>query len=74
MYPKTQEEIEYMSKIPYSSAIGSLMYAMVCTRLDIAHAVGVVSRYMNHPGKENWKEVQWILRYMRGATCHALCF
>ena len=43
MYPETHEEIDYMSMIPYSSAIGSLIYAMVCTRPDIAHAVGVVS-------------------------------
>ena len=62
-----------MSRIPYSSAVGSLMYAMVCTRPDIAHVVGVVSRYMNNPGKENWKSVQWILRYLRGTTSHALC-
>ena len=58
MCPKTQEEIDYMSKVPYSSAIGSLMYAMVCTRPDIAHAMGVVSRYMNNPGKENWMAVK----------------
>ena len=57
MCPETQEEIYYMSKIPYSSAVGSLMYAMVCTRHDIAHAVGVVSMYMNNPGKEHWKAI-----------------
>ena len=50
------------------------MYAMVCTRPDIAHAVGIVSRYMNNPGKDHWKEVQWILKYLRGSTSHALCF
>eukprot|EP00253_Pinus_taeda_P034205 PITA_34205 len=44
MCPKTQEYVDYMSKVPYASAVGSLMYAMVCTRPDIAHAVGVVSR------------------------------
>ena len=38
MCPKTQEEIDYMSKVPYSSVVGSLMYAMVCTRPYIAHA------------------------------------
>jgi hypothetical protein len=43
---KTQEEEDKMSKIPYVSTIGSLMYAMVCTRPNILHAVGVVSRYM----------------------------
>ena len=51
MCPKTQEDMDYMSKVPYASAVGSLMYAMVCTRPDIAHAVGVVSRYMKNPGK-----------------------
>jgi hypothetical protein len=30
------------------------MYAMVCTRLDITHVVGVLSRYMSKLGKEHW--------------------
>ena len=50
------------------------MYAMGCTRPDIAHVVRFVSRYMNNPGKEHQKEVQWILRYLRGTTSHALFF
>ena len=50
------------------------MYSMVCTRPDIAHAMGVVSRYMNNPGKEDCKVVLWILRYLIGTTSHALCF
>ncbi|KAI4331921.1 hypothetical protein L6164_016867 [Bauhinia variegata] len=62
--PKTKEEEEYMSKVPYSNAVGSLMYAMVCTRPDISHAVGIVSRYMHNPGKEHWQAVKWILRYI----------
>jgi hypothetical protein len=74
MCPKTQGEIEYMSRVPYSSTVGSLMYAMVCTRPDITHAVGVVSRYMNDPGKEHWEVVKWILKYLRGIPTHALCF
>ena len=53
MCPKTQEEEDNMSKVPYASAVGSLMYAMVCTRPNIAHTVGVVSRYMSHPGIEH---------------------
>ena len=74
MCPKTEEEIEYMSKVPYSSAVGNLMYAMVCTRPDIAHAMGVMRRYMKYTSKEHWKAVQWILRYLIGTTSHALCF
>jgi hypothetical protein len=74
IYPKTQEEIEYMSRVHYSSTVGSLMYVMVCTRPDIAHAVGVVRKYMNNPGKEHWEVVKWILGYLRGIYTHALCF
>ena len=58
MCPKTQEEIEYMPRVPYSLEVSSLMYAMVFTRPDIAHVVGVVSRYMNNPGKEHWEAVK----------------
>ena len=63
-----------MSKVPYSLAFRSLMYAMVHTKPYIAHEVGVVSRYMNNPSDEHWKAVQWILMYLRGTTSHALCF
>ena len=50
------------------------MYAMVCTRLDIAHAVGVVSRYISHPRIEHWNVVKWILRYLRGTSSKCLHF
>ena len=74
MCPKKQEEEDKMSKVPYALAIKSLMYAMVCTRPDIAHAVGVVSRYMSHPGIEHWNAVKWILRYLRGISNKCLHF
>ena len=53
MCPTAREKKENMAKVPYSSVIGSLMYAMVCTRPDIAHAVGVVSRFLENPRKEH---------------------
>ena len=56
--PKTVEEIEDMSKVPYASAVGCLMYAIVCTRPDFAHAVSVVSKYMANSGKQHWDAVQ----------------
>ena len=56
--PKTEKERDHMSKVPYALAIGNLMYAMVCTKLDIAHAVGVVSRFMSRPRKQHWKAVK----------------
>ena len=57
-----------------SSIVGVLMYAMVCIIPNIAHAVGVVRRYMKNLGKEDWRVVQWIIRYLRGTTSHELHF
>ena len=59
-------ERESMSKVPYASAVGSLMYAMVCTRPDISQAISIVSRYMHAPRKEHWQAVTWILKYIHG--------
>ena len=56
-----------MSNVPYSSTVGSLMYAMICTRPDLSHTVSVVSRYMHNPGKDHWEAVKWILRYVKGS-------
>ena len=49
--PKSEHEKKCMENVPYSSAVGSLMYLMVCTRPDIAQAVSVVSRYLACPGR-----------------------
>ena len=72
--PKTEAEKAEMEDIPYASAVGSIMYAMVCTRPDIAHAVGVVSRYMSNPGIQHWEAVKWILRYLKKTADIGLCF
>jgi len=40
-----------MSRVPYASAMRSLMYAMVCSRSDLTYAVSTVSRFMSNPGK-----------------------
>jgi hypothetical protein len=65
---QSEEEEQFMSRVPYSSAVGSIMYAMVCTRPDISQAVSVVSRFMANPGKVHWQAVKWILCYLRGTT------
>ena len=59
--PSTNEEKNEMSSIPYSSVVGSFMYAMICTRPNIAHVVGSVSRFLSNPEKEHWGAVKWIL-------------
>jgi len=74
MSPSSEAERMDMSRVPYASAVGSLMYAMICTRPDIAQAVGVVSRFMANPGGEHWSSVKRILRYIKGISDVALCF
>ena len=72
--PNTDEEVEYMKSLPYSSVVGSLMYAMVCTRPDLIFAVSVVSRFMSNPGKAHWEAVKWIMRYLKGSSSVCLVY
>ncbi|KAM2793311.1 hypothetical protein PS2_004857 [Malus domestica] len=72
--PKADKEKLQMKNIPYANLVGSLMYAMVCSRPDISHAVGMVSRYMHNPGKEHRQAAKWILRYLHGTQDVGLCF
>ena len=65
MYPKTLEESEHMRQIPYASAIGSIMYAMLCTRPDVSFALSVTSRFQSNYGEEHWAAVKTILKYLR---------
>ena len=48
-----------MQKAPYASIVGSLMCVMICTRLDIAHVVSIVSKFLFNPGKKHWEAVEW---------------
>jgi len=70
----TDEEQEYMAKVPYANAIGSLMYVMVCTKPNISQAVSVVSRYMHDPGKGYLQAVKWILQYLQNIVDDGLAF
>ncbi|KAK9179751.1 hypothetical protein WN943_028956 [Citrus x changshan-huyou] len=72
--PSTESEQTEMLKTPYASSVGCLMYAMVLTRPDLSYAVSLVSRFMSNPGKEHWRAVKWILRYLRGTTSYGLLY
>ena len=63
-----------MAKVSYALAIGSLMYVMICTTLDIAYAVEVVSKFMSNLSKQHYEVVKWMLRYLQGTTKKCLCF
>jgi len=74
MSPSNEAERMEMSRVLYASAVGSLMFAMICTRPDIAQAVGGASRYMANPGREHWNTIKRILRYIKGTSDAALCY
>ncbi|KAH9762144.1 Integrase catalytic domain-containing protein [Citrus sinensis] len=63
-----------LKQSPMQCAVGSIMYAMVCTRPDLAHRVGVISRFMGNPGKDHWNAVKWVVRYLRGTVVTAIVF
>ena len=62
--PDNDIERDQMKVIPYSSIVGSLMYAQVCTHPNIAFVVGVLGRYLSGPGQSHWKAAKKVLRYL----------
>ena len=72
--PKTLNEIEKMKEVPYASAVGSLMYVMLCTRPDICFAVGMVSKYQSNPGQEHWTMVKHIIKYLKRTRDYMLVY
>ena len=72
--PQSDSDRADMAKIPYASACGSLMYAMVATRPDIAFVVRVVSRYMANPDKKHWEAMRGVMRYLKGTQDMCICF
>ena len=72
--PKTSQELEDIRHFPYASAMGSLMYAMLCTRPDICYAVDMVSRFQSNPDPDHWTAVKNILKCLRRTRNYMLVF
>ena len=68
------EERNRIDGIPYASAVGSFMYAMLCTRLDICFSVGIVSRYQSNPSPEHWTAINHILKDLRRTKDYMLIY
>lgn len=66
MSPKSKEEQDHMSRLPYRQIVGSLLYLVSGTRPDIAYSVSQACRFMQNPGKQHWEAVKQILRYLKG--------
>ena len=71
---ESKEDKEFMSEVPYANAVGSLMYAMVCTRPNLSYSVSLVSRFLANPGKAHWQALKWILRYIKGSIGKSLIY
>jgi hypothetical protein len=69
--PSTEKEKSVMLDIPYASAIGSIMYAMISTRPDVALDLSLMSRYQSNPGMSHWSAVKNILKFL-SVTPHFL--
>ncbi|KAL0411315.1 UNVERIFIED_CONTAM: Retrovirus-related Pol polyprotein from transposon TNT 1-94 [Sesamum latifolium] len=63
--PKTDDKLKRMSHIPYASAVGSIQYAVQCTKPDVAYALSVTSRYQACAGEAHWRTVKNILKYLK---------
>ncbi|KAK8933991.1 hypothetical protein KSP39_PZI015423 [Platanthera zijinensis] len=58
----------------YAKLISSLMYAMVCTRPDIAFTVGMLSRFTSNPSQDHWDALDRLIRYLKHTQKYALCY
>ncbi|GJZ10955.1 zinc finger, CCHC-type containing protein [Tanacetum coccineum] len=63
-----------VSQLEYSRMIGCLMYAMTCTRPDIAFAVGKLSMYTSNPGTQHWQAIQRVLKYLKKTMDYKLTY
>nr|GEY49023.1 putative zinc finger, CCHC-type [Tanacetum cinerariifolium] len=66
--PKTEVEYEKIRRIAYAFVVGSLTYAQVCTRPDIAYICGMLGRFQSNHGLLHWKAAKKVLRYLQGTT------
>jgi Reverse transcriptase (RNA-dependent DNA polymerase)/Chromo (CHRromatin Organisation MOdifier) domain len=73
LIPITDEK-DIVDAKEYRSIVGALNYVAVLTRPDIAFAVGIVSRYMQKPGKLHWMAVKRIMRYLKGTSNYGLIY
>ena len=72
--PHSDIEKAQMNNVPYASALGSIMYAQVCTRPDIAFATGLLGRYQSNPGHDHWVAAKKVMRYLKRTKDYMLIY
>lgn len=73
-YPKKDAEAEYMSKVPYASVFGCLMYVMVYSRPKFSQVLCQVCTFMYKLGKGHMKDIKCIFRYWKGTMSYGIMF
>jgi hypothetical protein len=63
--PRNQYEIDQMKSVSYTSAVGSLMYAQVCTRPNLAFVTEMLGRYQKNSDISHWNRIKKVLRYIK---------
>jgi hypothetical protein len=71
LMPNTGKPVD---QLEYSRAIGSLMYAMISTRPDIAYAVGKLSRFTSNPSRHHWHAITRVFKYLNGTMNYGLSY
>ena len=74
MSPQTESEIKEMADIPYRSLTGSLLYAALLTRPDIAYATQRICKFNENPGRRHWKAGQRIIKYLKSTRTHGIVY
>ena len=72
--PTDSKEIEEMKQIPYRSAVGSLLYLAMATRVDICQIVCLLARFGHNPGKKHWEVVKDVIRYIDSTASEGLTY
>ena len=72
--PSSDEDNENMMNVPYSNVVGSIMYTMICIRLDVAYEISHLSHFRSNLGREHWEGIKWLLRYLKGSIDTSLMF
>ena len=66
--PQTEVSAQKIERVSYAFSVGSIIYFMVCCRLDLAHAMSQMSRFMMQPDWEYWRVLKDIFRYLMGSV------
>ena len=72
--PHSDFEKAQMKNVPYASALGSIMYAQVCIRPDIAFAIGLLGIYQSNPGHDHWVAAKKVMRYLKRIKDYMMMF